>query len=53
MHLREMKSAQVDGRWYHVSWKCVINTYRLSLLHDLDTEFSVCSSVEEVAGGII
>jgi len=53
MHLTEMKSAQVESRWYHVTRKCVINTGCLSLLHNLDGEFSVRSLVGEVGGGVI
>jgi hypothetical protein len=53
MHLTEMKSAQVDSRWYHVTWKFVINTGCLLLLSNLDGEFSVCSLVGEVDGGVM
>lgn len=53
MHLTEIKSAQVDSRWYHVTWKCVINTGCLLMLHNLDGEFSVCSLVGEIGGGVI
>ena len=53
MRRTEMKSVQVDSRRYHVTWKCVINTDCLSLLHYLDGEVSVCSLVGEVGGGVI
>jgi len=53
MHLREMKSAQVDSRRHCVMWKCVINSGCLSLLHYLDGEVLVCSWVGKVGGHTI
>jgi hypothetical protein len=53
MPLREIKSAQEDSTWYHVTWKCVINTGYVSLLHWLDGEVSVCGMVGEIGGVVM